>query len=935
MARYGKTQQMCANVFPGMSFASGTVIGQYRIDRMLGAGGMGEVYQATHLVLGRVVALKTLRPSESGTESQALRLIREARAASALQHPNIVAVYDVVDVDGNVCIAMEYVTGETLRHVLKERVLRPVEAIRYAVQIANALAAAHAVGIQHRDVKPGNIMIANRSVVKVVDFGLAQRFDPVTPNPDESTQTMAEEPLLTKEGLVAGTAGYMSPEQIQGLRVDARSDIFSFGIVLYEMLARVHPFAAASQAGTTANILRAEPRPVSEIAPDVPGELDDVVRFCLRKELEERAQSMRDVAHMLEATQRALERPGAVAGTEQGTRRRWLVVGAAVMLALIAGWAAGVFVTPRGEPARPRPFLRRITWDAGLAESPALSNDGRLLAFASDRAEGKSLDIFVRHTAGGEPIRLTSDPADDRDPSFSPDGEMIAFRSERRGGGIYIVPSLGGQERLIVSGGNNPRFSPNGKWIAYWIGEGANTMPSGRIYIVPASGGTPQQLQTLFADARYPVWTPDGAHIVFQGVDVWRSDTSPNRDWWVTPLDSGPAVKTGAWDAFNRAGLSFIYQPGGWHGHKVVFSAQDETARSVFEVPISSRTWHVESPPDSLTFGTGIDGSPYPTPGGAIAFTSYQYEINIWSRGIDGSGRVKGEESRKITSGAAFHSSISMSAQGTRLAFLLGRSPRRKVWVRDLATERETAVDIDAVDKCSAIVSADGSRVAWSVCGPGPEAIYVATVDSDLSVRIPEKVCEDCGRALDWSRAGDSILFADHSSPVRAGILHLSSRSRSMISSSRNNLDNAKFSPDGNWIALAAARMRGDRAQIFAIPLKDGKPAPESGWVAVTNGDSWDDSPVWTERGDALLFYSRRDGFGCIWRQAVNPVTKRPEGEPSEVLGFHSGRLSLKELLSRMESLSLANNQIVFNALESTGSIWMLDYGPLAGARQY
>jgi Tol biopolymer transport system component len=333
----------------------------------------------------------------------------------------------------------------------------------------------------------------------------------------------------------------------------------------------------------------------------------------------------------------------------------------------------------------------------------------------------------------------------------------------------------------------------------------------------------------------------------------------------------------------------------------------------------------MESAPEPLTFGTGTDGSPYPTPGGAIAFTSYQYEVNIWSRGLDGSGRVRDKESRKITTGAAFHSSISVSADGKRMVFLLGRRPKRNVWIRDLATEREAAVAFDAMDKCSAVISADGSRVAWSVCGPGPEAIYVADVNSDLSVRAPEKVCEDCGRPVDWSRRGDSIMFVSHSRPVGAGILNLNSRSRITISSSGRNLDNPKFSPDGAWIAVTAASAQGDRSQILAILLKDGKPVPESSWVAVTKRDFWDDSPVWTERGDALLFYSRRDGFGCIWRQAVDRVTRLPEGEPSEILEFHSGRLSLKELLSDMESLTVANDQIFLNALESTGSIWMLD----------
>lgn len=909
-----------------MSLSSGTDFGQYRIGRKLGSGGMGEVYQATHLILRRDVALKTLRPDVLSGDSHCSPLIQEARAASALDHPNIVTVYDVGDVDGTVYIAMEYIEGQTLRQVLAQRELRPKEALQYAVQIANALATAHDLGILHRDIKPGNIMITRRNVVKVVDFGLARYLDPPESRDKEDAPTLSMDIDPGRAGRLSGTVGYTSPEQIRGLRGDARSDIFSFGIVLYEMLTRVRPFTGPSDIATTANILHAESRPTREISPDVPEEVDDLVRFCLRKDPEDRARSMHDVAHMLEVARLATERRRAVSAAMSNSRR-WLVAGGTVMLALIAGWASGAFVASRGGHARPRATLRRITWDGGLAESPTLSDDGRLLAFASDRAGGKNLDIFVRHMSGGEPIRLTNNSAGDTDPSFSPDGGMIAFRSERKGGGVYVMPSFGGQERLVAPRGNNPRFSPDGKWIVYWVGEGANTMPSARTYIIPVTGGAPRQLQPSFADARYPIWTPDGAHILFQGVDVWKADTDPNSDWWVTPLDQGRAVKTGAWDSVKRSGFPTIYPPGGWNRGGVVFSARDDAARFVLDIPVSTRTWRVQGPAETLTFGTGIDGYPYPTPSGAIAFTSYQYEINIWSRRLDESGRVRDKEARKLTAGAAYHTSASMNADGTRLVFLLGHSPSTNVWIRDLATGREAAVTVDATEKCSAAISADGARVAWSVCGPGREAVYVAAISPDLSVPVSEKVCEDCGRVVDWSRAGDSILFVDHSHPVRAGILTLSSRSRIMISSLRYNLDRPRFSPEGNSIALRAGQTRGDRAQIFAVPLQDGKPAPEADWVAITNGDFWDDNPVWTERGDALVFYSRRDGFGCIWRQAVNRTTKRPEGAPAEVMEFHSGRLSIKELTGSLPSLGLANNQILFNALERTGSIWVLEAG--------
>jgi eukaryotic-like serine/threonine-protein kinase len=907
-----------------MAISSGMILGPYRIDRKLGAGGMGEVYAATHLMLGREVALKTLPRSEIRTEPAVARLIREARAAAALNHPNIVAVYDVADQDGILYIAMERVDGSTLRDVMAQRAIRPAEAVRLAIQIARGLAAAHAAGVLHRDVKPGNIMITRRNQVKVVDFGLAKAFEPPAGDLDATTTLSTESPL-TEHGFVSGTIAYMSPEQAQGFAVDARSDIFSFGIVLYQMLAHVHPFEALSKAAIMANILRSEPRPLSEISPGVPAGLEEVVEFCLRKDLEDRAHSMHDVARMLEMAEEAMDRPASAGAT----KRRWpLFAAAGLTFALVAGWAAGHFLPLHlKSPNAPAATLRRLTWDDGLSERPALSADGRFLAFASDRGDGNNLDIYVRLLNGREPLRLTTDPAGDTDPNFSPDGSLVAFHSERRGGGVYVVPSFGGQERLVALRGDSPRFSPDGKWIVYWVGEEASN--TGRIYIVPATGGAPTQLQPAFAEAQYPIWTPDGDHILFQGVDVAKSDTEPKEDWWVTSLDGRAAVRTGAFAAIQRAGLGLIYEPAGWRNGKVVFSARDSSRRSVFEIPISTRTWQVQGPPEALTFGTGTDGTPYPSPT-AIAFTSYQNEINIWSRRLDENGLLTDKEARKLTTGDSYHTSASMDSRGSRLVFLIGRLPSRNVWIRDIATGREAAVAADSADKCAAVISPDGARVAWSACGPGKEAIYMAAVNPDLSVSVPEKVCDDCGRVTDWSRNGESLVFVDHSSLARAGILTLASGARTMIASAKYSIDTPRLSPDGGWLALSAVNAREGRAQIFAVPLHSGTPAPESEWVPITDAGSWDDKPVWTLRGDALLFYSRRDGFGCIWRQAVNQNSKRPEGAPKEIVPFHSIRLSMKDLSSYLASLTLGGDQILFNALESSGSIWVREDAPRA-----
>jgi serine/threonine protein kinase/Tol biopolymer transport system component len=914
-----------------MTLSAASEFGQYRIGRKLGSGGMGEVYQATHVFLDREVALKTLHPG--AVEEHFRRLIQEARAASKLDHPNIVKVYDVAETDGIAYIAMEFIDGVTLRQMMMQRPLRLREALQYAVQIATALAAAHDVGILHRDVKPANIMITSRNVIKVVDFGLAQRFDlPESSEEEEiATRTVDAVALPIRQGPIAGTLGYMSPEQIRGMRVDARTDIFSFGVVLYEMLTRARPFAGSAESSVAENILHADPRPVREINAEIPDELADLVRFCLQKDREQRARSMHDIAHWLERIRQTRERSSgesAVAGKQQ----RWLVPVGLVILALIAAEGANEFLAYRHRSAMPVATLRRMTWDGGLSESPALSNDGKLLAFTSDRAGGSNLNLFLLNTGGGQPIQLTDNPADDTDPAFSPDGSLIAFRSERQGGGVYVMPSLGGQGRLLAPRGQNPHFSPDGKWILYWVGEEANIYPSARTYIVPATGGVPKQVASSFADARYPIWTPDGTHILFQGVNVWAPDSEPDPDWWVAPVDEtkdhAKPVRTGAMQAIQRAGWQVVYLPGGWFQGRVVFSARSEAARLLFAIPISTSTFRVQGPPQALTFGSGNDGSPYPSPSGAIAFASLKYEINIWSRTVDGSGWIRDKEAQKLTTGEAYHASVSMSADGSRMVYLLGRAPSTNVWVRDTSSGREATVTFDPADKCSAAIAPAGDRVAWSECGPGPQPIFDASLNSDLSITDVAKICDDCGRVVDWSRNGDALLFVDHSNPVRVGILSLRAPSRTMISSSGYSLDQARFAPNGDWIALTATKIRSDRSQIFAVPLRYNKPAPASEWVAITDGNSWDDAPVWSEREDALLFYSRRDGFGCIWRQGLNRTTKWPEGPPVEVLKFHNGRLSIRELNGFLQSMSLVNNKLLFNALERTGSVWIVDERP-------
>ena len=278
----------------------GKVLAQYQISEKLGEGGMGVVWKARDTHLDRFVALKTLSAERLADPERKRRFVQEAKAASALNHPNIVHIYDIADADGVQFIAMEYVAGKTLDQLIGRKGLRLNEVLKYAVQIADALAKAHSAGIIHRDLKPSNIMVTENGLVKVLDFGLAKLAETATGEFGETATVRAPEGPSTEEGTIVGTTAYMSPEQAEGKKVDARSDIFSFGSVLYEMVTGRRAFHGDSKLSTLSAILKDDPKPVSSITPDVPRDLEKIISRCLRKDPERRFQHMADLKVALE-----------------------------------------------------------------------------------------------------------------------------------------------------------------------------------------------------------------------------------------------------------------------------------------------------------------------------------------------------------------------------------------------------------------------------------------------------------------------------------------------------------------------------------------------------------------------------------------------------------------------------------------------------------
>ncbi len=912
----------------------GHQIAQFKILEKLGEGGMGVVYRARDTQLERDVAVKVVCAEAMLDPQRRDRLIREAKAASGLNHPNIITVYEIDKADGVDFIAMEYVRGAALYQSIGPKGMSLAEALAYGVQIADALAAAHAAGIVHRDIKPANIMVNERGLVKVLDFGLAKLIEPLErETSDDRALTLSV--LRTEMGVVLGTAAYMSPEQAEGKRVDHRSDIFSFGTVLYEMVTGRRPFEGETRMSTLSAVILKDPTPPREVTPGLPYELEKLILRCLRKEPDRRVQHMDDVKLALEEL-REESFTGRLVVIPPARREKWRRVVPGVAAGLVFLMALGGLAwwwRNRSTALAGLPVLTRLTADSGLTTDPALSADGKLLAYASDRAGGGNLDIWVQHVAGSGATRLTTDEADDFEPVFSPDGTKIAFRSDREGGGIYVVSPLGGESRKIASHGRRPRFSADGTWIAYWVGNPLGSFlfaGNSKIYVAPAAGGAPRELAPGFAAATHPVWAPDGSWLLFLGSREKSLSVADGLDWWVTPLEGGTPIDTGSRQVFLDRKIRGPVVPGQWmpQGDGLLISALAGDSTNLWRVPISTRNWKIDDPLQRLTTGTTLERQPSLAgdASGAlrVVFASLAESTDIWSLPLQANSAGPTGALRRLTEDPANEFQPAVSAAGTKIVFSADRYGNRDIFLKDLVTGQESRLTDSPTNEDLPVFSRDGSKVAYRVyleAGPRQELWVVP-----LKGGMPERVCEDCGYPRSWSRDGKSILYLGRE-PARVSLLDLASGKKTgLVEYEPVRLWSPYFSPDDRWIALIVRDVP-DRSQLRLVPVGGGgTPLPQENWIAVTDAASWNDKPHWSPDGRILYFISDRDGFRCIWVQRLDPATKRPQGDARPVYHSHSLRRSLMNMRDGPLDISVASDKVVFPMGERTGNIWMAEW---------
>jgi serine/threonine protein kinase len=907
-------------------------LSHYELLEPLGEGGMGTVYRAVDTRLGRPVAVKVLRGEAAFNAESRKRFIQEARAASGLNHPHIITIYDIGQDEGVDFIAMEYVPGQSLARLIGRPGIKLEETLTRAIQIADALAAAHAAGIVHRDLKPANIMVNEKGLVKVLDFGLAKLTKPsefASPNDLASTQTQVTQDPLTERGAVFGTTPYMSPEQAEGKPTDRRSDIFSFGAVLYEMVTGRRAFDGETKMSTLAAILEKDPKPASGLNPAVTLDLERVIARCLRKDPERRWQSMADLKVALQEV-RDYPSPQPVARTVStpGDRaaRRLLPLVVVLTACCVGVVAFAVWWWGRSAPvSSARSPLTRLTSDVGWTDYPAISPDGRIVAYASDRSGEGHLDIWVQQIPNGPPVRLTRHASDDVDPSFSADGSLIAFQSSRPAGGIYVIPTLGGEERLLVERGFSPRFSPDGKWIAYGISESAGS----QIYIAPASGGPGTRIAAGFYLARAPVWSPDGTHLLFWGQRERDAPPANNVDWYIASVKGGDPIPTMARGVLLRErfeAFQGLPTPDAWvgNGNRVIFHGHVGDSWNTWQAVISPDTWRV-SGPQRVTFGTTDEAAASTTSSGRMVFMSRTSGADIWSLPIDTDRPRPRGGLMRITQDLADDYDPSLSADGKTLAFRSRRAGRFDVFVKNLVTGQETAVTSTPQDDYP-VISPDGSKVAYSFHQDGKTPIFVAAVSGGS----PELVCDDCGEVEQWAPDGRDLLFVTARDPSGIGLLRLGARAQmDWLRHPGYGLFNARLSPDGRWLSFNARPNNASPARVMVAKVLDASVSDDREWLAIAEDG---DAPAWSPDGNLLYFWSSRDGSPCLWAQRLDPGTKAPSGPPLAIEHFHSRGLSWRNLYLGAPDIAVARDKIVFNLGEHSGNVWMMEL-PLAASR--
>jgi Tol biopolymer transport system component len=878
------------------------VIGQqplhYEILSRLGVGPAGQVYKARDTQGDRLVAIGALPPDLSNDPERRRRLEQAVAAAANVSHPNLASLYELASVGGQDFIVGELVEGESLDTLLRQGRLHRRDLFDFARQIASALEAVHAAGVVHGGLRESSVVLDAQRRIKVLDCGIAR--------------------ALAKEGdePAPEIVCWYSPEHVEGKELDERSDVFSFGALLYYLCTRRRAFRRDSFTGTLEAILREEPKALAAVTKHAPQGIEKIIKRCLRKDPGRRYQHIAEVQEPLEQLAAAYAARNSLPGGSSRPKSAEKALPWIFAVILIGAITAGVVFLLQGLSYKSKNSeLTQITLDTGFDSEPAVSSSAQQLVYTSDRSGEGNLDIWIQPLASKAPVRLTNDPSDDHEPSISPDGMRVAFRSERQGGGIYLVQSSGGEARRLIGEGRRPRFSPDGKWIAYWVGQADAAC---RIYVIPSEGGEPRQVAPDFAGA-YPVWSPDSRNLLFlgrKGATLGSSDT----DWWVAPLEGGPPQNTGGCRAMRQHAVLHsegCVGPGDWKNKSVYFSLPEGPASNLWQAEILPSK-DISAKPVEITSGEGIRIQPCATDEGKVLFSQQSLNVNIWGVPIrPNEGKLLGEW-KKLTTDRSVDVYPSISTDGTKLLFQSNRRGAQNAWLMNLNTRSEAPVSEERKGLLWPRISPDGSKLSFAeeIAGKYDRFIMLATGGA------PEPLCQNCGPAMDWSRDGKRALIEDSSVKSIALVKPGSPGKTQLLRRDGSTLVAPRFSPDERWIAFVA-RTESAGSRIYLAPLRGESTAAPGDWAALTKDNAWEAVPQWSPDGKLVYFISNRDGQRCIWARRFEEG--RAAGEPFAVHHFHDARRSPANTALQATDLFVGRDQMVIGVGEVSGSLWMID----------
>ncbi len=725
---------------------TGAIIGNYRLGPPIGAGGMGTVHEAHDIRLNRRVAVKILPSMFAAHPDRVERFQREARAASLLNHPNIVSIYDADQSAGQYYIATEFVEGRTLRQMLHGGPLDLKDVLEIAVQIASALGAAHEAGIVHRDIKPENVMVRPDGFVKVLDFGLAKLTEPRDSDGPN---------LETRPGQVAGTLQYLSPEQVLGKPTGPRSDLFSLGTLLYELTTGVRPFDGPTDGAVFEAIVNRLPVQPSSLRPSLQREFEEVLLRTLEKDPELRFQTAVDLRSALRRLMRASSPAAASVPTAKPGRLLpvALALSGAVVAALAIGWWASL--------AARRPLLslpvrfERLTDGPGEEIFPSLSADGKQFLYSS-AVRGK-WDIYLQRTGGATAVNLTAESKDDdTQPSLSPDGTRIAFRSERDGGGIFLMEATGENPTRLTREGYLPAWSPDGKRLVYssvnFIIPSSRLAPVSRLHVLQLATGAERVLDT--ADAIQPNWSPHGYRIAY-----WGMASGGRRDIFTVGVDSGnpTAVTHDAPTDWNP-----VWSP---DGGALYFISDRGGSMNLWRVPIDERTGRTLGEPVPVT--VPADSVEYLnfSQTGSFAFAQSRQRNNLFAVHYNPARQTVTGEPESIGNSAHDVTVFSFSPDESQLVHDDVGAVTEDLWIMNRDGTAKRRLTSDPFRDRSPAWSPHGDQIAFfSDRGGGMYNVWTIRPDGSDPRQLTAVTSPVINRPV-WSADGTRILVTRHQGP--------------------------------------------------------------------------------------------------------------------------------------------------------------------------